>query len=168
MTKPMIPEIKIESVTPQMAARWLGTMQGNRKLKQDRVKRYAREIIAGKWRFDNGESIKFDHDGVLRDGQHRLQAVIAAGVSQKFYVLRGMAAEAVITLDTGVSRSFADYATIKGTPYGSMAATVARMWHRFENGTPTVTNKANSIGHQEIEQILEEYRVPEVGGGSDS
>lgn len=144
------PKITVESVTPEMAATLLGTMEGNRTLRKKVVERYAREMIGGKWLL-NGESIKVAVGGRLVDGQHRLNAVIMAKKAVTMCVVRGLAEEGVITLDTGVGRSFADWGVIGGRPYASAAGTIARWWYKYESGSPTVNYQPS---HQELETVI--------------
>lgn len=144
------PKITVEPVTPDMAAQLLGTMHGNRTLRKKVVERYAREMIAGKWLL-NGESIKVAAGGRLVDGQHRLNAVIMAKKAVTMCVVRGLDEAGVITLDTGVGRSFADWSTIGGRSYAGVAGPIARWWYKYEMGSPT-TNYQPS--HQELEAVM--------------
>jgi hypothetical protein len=147
------PRITIEVVTPQEAARMLGTMKGNRALRQRVVQRYAREMIAGKWLL-NGESVKIARDGRLIDGQHRLNAVVLAKVPVQMCVVRGVDAGAMVTLDTGVGRTFADVSTIAGRSYSQATGPIIRWWFKYQTGSPTV---ANTPSMQEMEQILDAH-----------
>lgn len=147
------PRITIEVVTPQDAARMLGTMKGNRQLRQRVVQRYAREMIAGKWLL-NGESVKLARDGRLIDGQHRLNAVVLAKLPIQMCVVRGVDADAMITLDTGVGRTFADVGTIAGRSYTQAVGPIIRWWFKYQTGSPTV---ANTPSIQEMETILEQH-----------
>jgi hypothetical protein len=147
------PKITVESVSPEMAATLLGTMRGNRTLRKNIVQRYAREMIAGKWLL-NGESIKVDSAGRLVDGQHRLNAVIMAKRAVVMCVVRGVESEAVITLDTGVGRSFGDWGVIGGRPYANAVGSVARWWYKYETGSPTVGYRPS---HQELEVVIQAH-----------
>jgi hypothetical protein len=143
------PKITIETVTPDMAASLLGTMRGNRTLRKKVVERYAREMMTGKWLL-NGESIKIAQSGRLVDGQHRLNAVIMAKKPVQMHIVRGIDEEGVITLDTGVGRSFADWGVIGGRSYASAVGPVARWWYKYESGSPTVNYQPS---HQELEVV---------------
>jgi hypothetical protein len=144
------PKITIETVTPDMAASLLGTMRGNRTLRKKVVERYAREMMTGKWLL-NGESIKIAQSGRLVDGQHRLNAVIMAKKPVQMHIVRGIDEEGVITLDTGVGRSFADWGVIGGRSYASAVGPVARWWYKYESGSPTVNYQPS---HQELEVVI--------------
>ena len=69
--------MKVETITPKLAEKWMEANKNNRPLRRSLVGRYAGAIRRGQWEL-NGESIKFDEDGVLFDGQHRLAAVVEA------------------------------------------------------------------------------------------
>lgn len=148
-----VPRITVETITPAIAAQLLGTMQGNRNLKARVVQRYAREMIGGKWLL-NGEAIKLAKDGRLIDGQHRLNAVVLAKVSVLMCVVRGVDAGAMITLDTGVGRSFHDVGVIAGRSYTNTVGPIIRWWFKYQIGSPTVGN-VPSI--QEMQQILDDH-----------
>lgn len=147
------PKITVEVVTPQMAAQMLGTMAGNRRLRVRVVQRYAREMVAGKWLL-NGESIKVDRSGRLIDGQHRLNAILMAKVGVQMCVVRGVDESAMITLDTGVGRSFYDVGVIAGKPYAQAVGPIARWWHKYESGSPTVQYVPT---HQEMDAMIAKH-----------
>jgi hypothetical protein len=55
---------------------------------------------------NNGESIKFDVDGFLKDGHHRLTAIKESGTTQTMLVITGCGHTE--TIDKGKSRSMKD------------------------------------------------------------
>ena len=90
-----------------------GREQGNRPLRTSCIERYADIIKRGQWEL-NGETIKFDTSGTLLDGQHRLSAVILAGMPIKSYVIRDLPRKVFDTLDTGKGRTGADVLSLRG------------------------------------------------------
>ena len=108
-------EVRGVQVTPEVAKRWLSMSNGNRKIKMATVRAYARDMEAGRWKF-NGEAICFDKDGTLRDGHHRLEAVIIANKAVNMMVIYGLDADECDVYDVGVTRSFADINTINNKP----------------------------------------------------
>ncbi len=98
---------KIEKVTPAVAEKYLDSMKTNRKLSSQRVSQLAGQMREGLWIFD-GSPLRFNEDGELVDGQHRLWAIIEAEFTAEFLVLRGVERKAMATMDTGKSRSFSD------------------------------------------------------------
>ncbi|HYE76800.1 MAG TPA: hypothetical protein VEI97_02330 [bacterium] len=108
------PEPVVQVVTPEMAADWLersGSFR-NRSKRPATIDRYARDMRAGKWAITN--VIVIDDKGRVIDGQHRLEAVILAGVPVKMLVLRGVPTEAYTTIDQGMVRKISDLLAQKG------------------------------------------------------
>lgn len=100
----------IMMVTPEMAAEWLKSNTKNRSLSQAIVNYYAAEMKAGRWEL-NGETIKFYENGTLKDGQHRLSAVVKAGVPVEMEVRFGVPNDSIIC-DRQRKRSVADMINI--------------------------------------------------------
>ncbi len=106
-------------VTPEIAVKWLEKNTLNREINQYRVFSYASEMKAGRWRL-NGDTIRFAVDGTLLDGQHRLWAVVEAGVPVDFHVVYGIDPSVRSTIDTGRPRSTADFfRMLDGVPNAS-------------------------------------------------
>lgn len=101
--------IKIETIQPAQAKRWLNQRNGhNRNLRQSHVDYLANEMIGGRFK-ETAQGISFFDDGTLADGQHRLAACVASGVAIKLPVARGVRKEAMCAYDMGARRSVADY-----------------------------------------------------------
>ena len=98
---------EVETITPEMAAIYLATMVPNRGTRVYLVQRYADDIRAGRWLL-TGETIKFDAQGRLFDGQHRLKAIILAQMSIMVLVCRGASLAAMDAIDSGAARSLGD------------------------------------------------------------
>lgn len=91
-------------ITPEIAEKWLQKNTCNyRNLKPTKVALYAREMKDGRWE-ENGEAIKFYSDGTLFDGQHRLAAIVQAGVPVNMLVIWGIKKD-VRACDIGSPRS---------------------------------------------------------------
>lgn len=103
----------IETITPDIAQAYLDTNTHNRKVRQDRVRAYSTSISEGRWTL-TGDSIKFDTDGKLADGQHRLLACIDADEPFVTLVVRGVPVDAVPDTDRGLNRTYADLITYAG------------------------------------------------------
>lgn len=76
------------TVTPELAASWLESNTQNRSMSKVTVERYANDMKNGNWAL-NHQGIAFDSDGVLVDGQHRLQAVVKSSTQVKMAVTWG-------------------------------------------------------------------------------
>lgn len=106
--------MKLESVfvTPALANKWLSKEHpNNRKPSEHRVEMYADDMRAGRWH-DNGETIKFDRDGTLIDGGHRVRAVIMSGKSVAMCVAHGAVIDGI---DRGRTRSVVDIRRMNGS-----------------------------------------------------
>lgn len=125
---------EIVTVTPELASEWLGKNHGNRNQRALKIDVYARDISDGNWLF-TGESVKFDWDGRLIDGQHRLEAIIAAGISVSILIVRGLDPAVQSVLDTNARRSAADALGFKGVAaHRSYIAKHARIALARQNG----------------------------------
>lgn len=134
--------LDIEDVTPERAAAWLElNAELNRSPRVAKIQQYAHDMRTGNWEV-NGETVKFDRDGNLVDGQHRLAAVVESGVTVRMAVARGLAPESLKTIDTGISRRFADVLKIHGHGKDGniVGTTVRRVW-LWDNGA-----RANATG----------------------
>lgn len=72
------------TVTPEKARELLDNQVANRTVSPPTVLRYVNEIVAGRWRASMLSPIVVDENGRLIDGQHRMHAVIRAGVPVSF------------------------------------------------------------------------------------
>jgi hypothetical protein len=100
-------ESRVVEITPVIAADLLGLSVGNRSKKDKHISFLANQITAGKFVITNN-AISFDKDFILRDGHHRLCAVLAANKSIMACVAIGIAAENFKFVDIGINRSQSD------------------------------------------------------------
>lgn len=105
--------MKVESITPERAAGYLECNTRNRKIRQHKVTMYANEMLAGNWKL-NHQGIAFYADDTLADGQHRLLAIIQAGMTVKMLVTRGLDRSSGTTMDIGGIRNDVDLASALG------------------------------------------------------
>lgn len=155
----------IMQVTPQLAKFWLSLNDRNRKINPKGVADYARQMTTGKWLL-NGESIKRAHNGSLLDGQHRLMAVIEAGVAVEMLVIEDLEPEIQDTVDAGRKRTAADALSMDGVANASIVAAVGRRaWMWDQNNIRFVAASSPSIS--EVKETIEKYphihRSAEIG-----
>lgn len=125
---------KVETITPGMAKKWLETMVSNRPLSDSKCLEYAIEMEEGKWVL-NGETIKFNGNGALFDGQHRLQACVLAEKPFKSYVVRGIEDKmAFATVDVGKLRSGGDIFGLSGFKDPNNSAACAMWLYQYKHG----------------------------------
>ena len=145
---------EVVEVTPALAEDWLATTGPNRPVHVPTVERYAADMRAGRWQL-NGDRVRFDANGALRDGRHRLSAVVASGVAVPMEVARGLSEDAVQTIDTGRSRSFADALHIESVANARALASVAKWLWRYEAGA--MTGRARTPSHAELREVVARY-----------
>jgi hypothetical protein len=102
-----------EFVTPELAFEWLSRNENNRNLRGGDVA-YLRDcILSGAWRTTH-QGIAFYEDETLADGQHRLHAIVEAGVGVWINVTRGMPIENADAIDRGITRNNKDHLHFRG------------------------------------------------------
>lgn len=102
---------EIMTVTPEMAKEMLNGNTINRTVGNSVVERYALDMKNGNWGL-GGNGISIDKNGRLLDGQHRLLAVIKAGVPVDMLICSDIA-EDMNDFDTGRKRGLADIYKLK-------------------------------------------------------
>lgn len=143
-------EIKQERITPEMAKEYLTVNTENyRGLSKDRVISYSSDMKNGRWQF-NGEAIKFDESGKLIDGQHRLHAIVRAGVPVDMLVIRGVET-GVNIYDVGSNRTMAQIAKARGGISGFYTQVMACAAWIVNNGEGNhmYTGKATTLQYAE-------------------
>lgn len=138
--------MRIVYVTPLMATELLIGNTKNRPLTWNQVLKYAGAMKRGEWQL-NGEPIIVDVNGVLQNGQHRLQAVVEANVTIPFVFVEGVAEEAFRTQDQGKGRRVSDVLALKGEKHTRILASAAAHLFMIESGayeklSPESCNKA--------------------------
>lgn len=138
-------KITKELVTPKKAAEYLRHNTKNRPLRITYAQRLAEAITQGQWRI-NGETIKFNGDGTMVDGQHRCKAVEISGRPIETYVVRGLDHDAFDTIDQGTRRNIGDVFARHGEKNYKHLATAVRymrdLSHYYDGDTPTLDIKS--------------------------
>ena len=146
---------KLIEVTPDTAAAWLKQNVRNRRVNPKAVQDYARQMASGLWKL-NGESIKIASDGTLLDGQHRLEAIVEAGVTLTLMVVEGLPPEYQDTMDLGRKRSAADAFAMDGVANATMVAAIGRRAWMWDQGNIRFV-AATSPSPSEVKQTVEKY-----------
>lgn len=124
----------IETITPRIANSYLEFNNNNRPLRKTHIRSLAFDMMNGDWQVTH-QGIAFDTTGRLIDGQHRLHAIIEAGVPIQMLVTRGCSSSSFSILDRGANRSPSD---ILGWP--KKITEVIMLAVRIASGTnPTVS-----------------------------
>ncbi len=135
---------KIVEVTPQIALEWLAKNKVNRPLKRMTVDIYTRYMSTGLWREDTAETIKFGIDGFLRDGQHRLHAVVKSNTTIKFLVAYDLPNDIFTVLDTGTKRTAGDVLSAEGIKSGAKIAGGMNKYYLLKIGQTHHSKKASN------------------------
>jgi len=151
------PKIKLEimTVTPEIAAAWLENNVGNRKQMTRFKTQYARDMAAGEWKL-SGDSIKFDRDRNLIDGQHRLAACVEAGVNFETVVAYGFDRDVRNVVDTGRARAPRDILTMNGVPNAPHVASTLKLLVNQKRGITNIGGQG-TISHSELMDALDRH-----------
>lgn len=143
----------VERISPSTARKYLELNRSNRPLSKRTILDYVRAMHAGEWLL-NGEAIKFDRDGRLVDGQHRLAAIEKSGQTLSTVVMRGLDPEVFKTLDTGRNRSAGDVLAIKGLKNPNCVGVALRQLYRAVNDELEAKKR---VTNSKLTQLLEEH-----------
>lgn len=97
----------IEQISPELAVQYLLSNTNNRPLRKTHVAWLADQMKNQQWKLTH-QGICFTQDGVLSDGQHRLEAIIASGMTVPMMVTRGAETGNFEAYDLGIGRTAAD------------------------------------------------------------
>lgn len=147
---------KTAIVTPDFAAQLLKANTNNRPISKASVRLYASEMRAGRWT-NNGDTIRLSKGGRLLDGQHRLLAVISAGIPVQMTIVEGLDDDTFKTIDQGRKRTNADILAIAGEKNTNRLAAAARAVFMIERG---LVSSMASVVPGDIIETLE--RRPEI------
>lgn len=153
--------IKEVLVTPEYAAELLKFNTHNRNLRSSVVDKYARLMRGGEWILVN-DAIVISKGNVLLNGQHRLSAVVKAGVSVPFIIYYGAEEEAFDVMDTAVTRSMGDVLNHHGAMLANEMASSLSVFARFcddaDNGTQKrLMSNAHPYSRRYILDLYEQY-----------
>lgn len=145
----------IAEVTPHLATEMLKRNTDNRQLYTNQVTSLVADIKGGRWHL-NGEAIVFAASGELNDGQHRLRAIVEAGVAVQSALVFGVSRESRITLDSGRRRYAQDHLHFDGYSNATTAAAIVRavLGYELANGA-----HCHFARHSTIVQQLERARA---------
>lgn len=144
----------VVSVTPELAKEWLAkNISNNRKLINKKVNKWAASMQAGEWII--AESIKFDKNGNLFDGQHRLMAVIQASLTIDFLVTVGYDPKAAQVVDIGANRRLEHIAQLQGKRFDKFQVSVMRAMLIPVNKQ---YRQKDLISHQAMIDLIVEYQ----------
>ena len=125
------PETKWITVTPQLASKWLEeTNTNNRTVKEAHAHRLATDMAEGRWQGRNGEPIRFDTEGRLVDGQHRLWASVISDCSFDTLLVTGIDPDSYSTIGIGATKGLGDFLgpVLEEKAVVSLSAAIRIIW----------------------------------------
>ncbi|WP_341216109.1 hypothetical protein [uncultured Wocania sp.] len=141
-------------ITPEVAKHYLSYNTHNRKPSDRSIKFLTNQMEKGLF-IENGESIVFDKNMKLTDGQHRLMAIIKSGKSYHIPVVKGVAVKSMATYDTGKNRSSADILSINNYQYPNLISAFIKLIYKYEKKSSKATfalsyNRHDMLTNQQI------------------
>lgn len=141
------------TITPELAAEYLRKNTGNRPQRPAQVRYFEEQLRSGRARSTH-QGIAFDTNGMLQDGQHRLQAIVNTGIAWTLPVFTDCAPENFNVIDSGSKRTLADLLSIRGYKNTKHLAAVTTLAWQWERGRASFTGKPMD---EQLAEICERY-----------
>lgn len=126
-------EAKVIKVGPETAKLWLARNLNNRTITRSAVETIKSDILAGRWRL-SGQTISFDPQGILMDGQKRLTAIVETGIACDILVAGEVPPDSYSTYDIIQRRTLGQQLHHEGyQSYINLGSAVNYLW-KYENG----------------------------------
>ncbi|MFX4300109.1 hypothetical protein [Pseudosulfitobacter pseudonitzschiae] len=152
-------------ITPEIASEWISRYNSsNRKILKSHVNAIARDIRSGNWMM-NAQPIAFsgnpfEGDALLLNGQHRLQAVVAADMAVEIMVATNVEKEAFMTYDVHSRHTHGK--TLTRGDERVLAAAAKLQWREDNGKSPfdSVMPSATEIRHtiEKHPSLLDAFR----------
>ena len=141
------------SITPAFAELLLKSNTANRHVTESHVAYLVKEIKAGRWKV-NGDTIRISKSGLIIDGQHRLLAIVRAGVTIESWVVTGLPDDVFDTIDVGKRRSPGDTLECRGEQNAHRLAAALALIDKYMTGR---VDKSSHYTNSETEALLAKY-----------
>lgn len=141
--------IEVKTVTPEMAADILTNHNlNNRNVSKSHVKVLLQNMKTNAWRF-NGDSIRFDENGNLIDGQHRLNALKEYGQPLPMLLISGFDEQTIRTIDQEIKpRNLGDLFKMNGVANSNAVAGVINRYFAMRMASSFLNSERS--GHSGI------------------
>lgn len=149
-------DVKAITITPEIAERLLDANPRNRAVKPANLKKVIKQMKEGTWRV-NGDTIRVDTEGFLLDGQHRLLAVCATGISYEGILVTGLPPEVFDTIDQGVKRTPGDILAVHGVKNSIRVSAALPIVAEYLSGGRDFEN-ANSRFRDDLRRLYDTHR----------
>lgn len=148
-------DIRYVDVSPVIAAALLERNTRNRKMRGQDVKEWSGEMEGGRWRITH-QGIAIARDGMILDGQHRLESIVESGVTVRMPVAVGLDPEVFSVIDTGRRRNSADAMFMVGESNAFLLAAITRLAMQYETGY--LNRQIGGRGNKIHSDVLLAYR----------
>ena len=147
---------EVVTITPEMAADWLERWNLlNRPVTQSNVDKITRIITEGRWLL-TGDAITFS-DQRLIQGQHRLLAIIAAGIPVRSLVIWGVEDCVFDVLDQGKRRTVSDVLASHGQANTTAMAAMMPIIQAYGKGLTTLQlHPGEKLDHSQVAAMITE------------
>lgn len=147
------------TITKALAKRWLEWNVSNRNLRESWVKHLMNEMNEDKFDTKNGEMFcRFDRDGILIDGQHRLHALVRSNLDEiTVPVWFGLSRDSFTTIDDNIRRSPGDVLHIEGYSNANNLASIVKLTMRILDNTNTKSETNSRVSNGDVLRYVYEY-----------
>jgi len=151
-------EAFVYDLTPHDAELLLELNRNNRSPRSRISDQYAEDMRSGRWLYA-AEPLKFDVDGILLDGQHRLIALASLAkespdLSIKFMLVTGLDRQSQTVMDQGARRTAGDNLSMDGIRNANEVAAAARAYILWSTGRMFTDQRAATarVGNTEAQE----------------
>lgn len=150
-TKISTNDISIVDVTPAQAKVWLEECNTkNRRMNLGHVQRIVNLMQKGQWLF-NGDTICFDENGVLVDGQHRLAAIAKSGIEATCIIVRNLDPKVIMTKDIEMKpRNLSDLLSMDGIKDSSCCSSIVTRFVGLRNNKCIMDTETSGFGGMQL------------------
>lgn len=143
-------------VTPEMAKDMLMKNKINRIISHVQVIDYMNQIQRGEWQL-NGETISFFANGNLKDGQHRLMAIIKSGIAVPCLVVFNIPNNSTIH-DRGRQRRVYEALLIDGIDKAYANKNITAIVNLYVMTQASKTGRGAKISEGSLEDFINEHK----------
>lgn len=139
--------IEVKDVTPVMARDVLANHNGiNRKINESHWRALMRNMENKTWRF-NGDTIRFNKDGDLIDGQHRLTALSKCDKTLPMIIIKGFDKEVIKTIDQEIKpRNLGDLLSMDGVKNANNVASCINRYLGMKYSFSFISGRGSGTG----------------------
>lgn len=149
-------EVEIISIDPAKASEMLEKNTKNRNISATRLMQYAKDMKNNRWK-ESGNTISVGPDGRLLNGQHRLMALVEAGITMDFIVVTEDSDETFDIFDTGLNRNVAVLLRMHGIADASIVSGIAKMVQMYDSNPGNVWH-ASTLTKQELIEFAQAHK----------